>query len=153
MQTKERLDDFCTKNCTEEEPEMRMHCVSRMRHLVDSLWLANHHLRASNARLEKMSITDDLTKLYNMRFFKTRLQEEFTRASRYTKPLSLIMLDIDHFKEVNDRFDHLTGSAVLHKIGRVIKRSIRKMDIAARFGGDEFVVLLPEWTLRSELNR
>lgn len=140
-------DDFCPIHLSELEIRARIYRINRVRRLADSLASANHHLRESNAKLAQITITDELTQLYNMRFFEKRLQEEFARATRYTKPLSLIMLDIDHFKEVNDRFDHLTGSYVLHKIGAVIKQSIRTIDIPARFGGDEFVVLLPETSL------
>ena len=140
-------DDFCSKDRSELEVKTRIYCVNRIRRMADSLAKANHHLRESNTKLAQITITDELTKLYNMRFFEKRVQEEFLRACRYAKPLSLIMFDVDHFKEVNDRFDHLTGSYVLQKIGGVIRESIRTIDIPARFGGDEFVVLLPETSL------
>ena len=79
-----------------------------------------------------------------MRYFKRRLNEEFTRAKRYKKNLSLIMLDLDYFKSVNDDHDHLMGSFVLSEIGSLILKAIRNLDIPARYGGDEFIILLPE---------
>ena len=79
-----------------------------------------------------------------MRYFKKRLQQEFVRAMRYGKDLSVIMLDLDHFKHVNDNCDHLMGSFVLGEVGRLVARSIRSVDVGARFGGDEYVIMLPE---------
>ncbi len=140
-------DDFCTRDRSELEIKTRIYSVNRVRHMADSLTKANRHLQDSNAKLAQLTITDELTQLYNMRFFEKRAQEEFARASRYGKPLSLIMFDLDHFKAVNDQFDHLTGSSVLRQLGAVIRQSIRTIDIPARFGGDEFIVLLPETPL------
>lgn len=96
-----------------------------------------------------MSITDDLTRVFNRRHFHDRLEEEIERARRYDHPLSLLMVDIDHFKEINDRYGHMTGDEVLRTIGGILKGNIRTADIAARFGGEEFVVLLPETTKES----
>lgn len=97
-----------------------------------------------NARLRELSITDGITSLYNTRYFYERLQEEMKRALRHNRPLSLIMADIDHFKEFNDTYGHLEGDNVLRKVAACIKGSIRETDIAARYGGEEFAVILPE---------
>ncbi|MDZ7666661.1 MAG: diguanylate cyclase [Desulfotignum sp.] len=94
--------------------------------------------------IEKMSITDDLTQVFNRRHFHTRLDEEIERARRYDHPVSLFMMDIDHFKPVNDNYGHQTGDEVLNTIGGILKSNTRSADIVARYGGEEFVVLLPE---------
>lgn len=137
-------DDFCSKSQTATELTARIRSVVRIKKMADSLQSANDKLRSANERLAKITITDDLSKLYNMRYFKKRLNEEFIRADRYHKFLSLIMIDLDHFKQVNDNYDHLMGSYVLAETGKLISESIRSLDIAARFGGDEFIILLPE---------
>jgi two-component system cell cycle response regulator len=95
-----------------------------------------------NAR--RLSNTDPLTGLFNRRFFLERLDEEVERATRYSRPLSLIMADLDHFKTINDTFGHARGDEVLTAISRVLRGLIRSVDILVRFGGDEFIVLLPE---------
>lgn len=95
-------------------------------------------------KLKRLSITDGLTKLYNSRYFYNQLKAEIDRTSRYQRPLSLLLLDIDQFKEYNDSFGHLEGDKVLVSLGRVIKSCLRKMDSAYRYGGEEFTVILPE---------
>lgn len=95
------------------------------------------------AKLEVQSITDPLIGIYNRRYLNQRLSEEIPRARRYKFPLSVLLLDIDHFKQVNDRFGHLTGDMVLVKIGEILKQNIRESDIAARYGGEELVLVLP----------
>jgi diguanylate cyclase (GGDEF)-like protein len=94
-------------------------------------------------RMCELVVTDDLTGLYNARHFSTIIDREFQLAKRYTQPLSLLFLDLDHFKKVNDSYGHLTGSRVIGEVGKLIKRNIRSVDYAARYGGDEYVVLLP----------
>jgi len=95
-------------------------------------------------RLKKMAITDDLTRVYNQKGFKDFMQMEFQRARRYNKSLSLIMIDIDNFKVINDSLGHQAGDYVLRELAQCIKSSVRKTDIVARYGGDEFAILLPE---------
>jgi len=94
--------------------------------------------------LERLSVTDRLTELYNHGYFQQRLDEELGRAKRFGHPLSLIMLDIDDFKEFNDSFGHPRGDKVLQSVASVIRDNLREMDVAARYGGEEFVVVLPE---------
>lgn len=95
-------------------------------------------------KLKKLAITDGLTKLYNSRFFYKQLELEIDRLHRYNHALSLLIIDIDHFKEYNDSFGHLEGDKVLIKFGDVIKSCLRRMDTAHRYGGEEFTVILPE---------
>lgn len=93
--------------------------------------------------LATMAITDGLTGLFNHRQFFTRLDSEFKRADRYTYPLSLIMIDIDYFKNFNDTYGHMQGDEVLRNIASIIKLTMRETDVVARYGGEEFVVVLP----------
>ena len=104
-------------------------------------------LREATARLELQATTDVLTGLANRRAFYERLGSEHRRALRYGRPLAAIMVDLDHFKRVNDTFGHLAGDAVLAETGRRVKSGIRVVDLLARFGGEEFVLILPDCEL------
>ncbi len=95
-------------------------------------------------KLKRLSITDGLTKLYNSRYFYNQLKIEIDRTTRYQRPLSLLLMDIDNFKEYNDTYGHLEGDKILVRLGQVIKSCLRKMDSAYRYGGEEFTVILPE---------
>lgn len=97
-----------------------------------------------HGELERLSVTDRLTDLYNQGHFKQRLDEECNRSARFGRALSLIMLDIDDFKAFNDSWGHPRGDEVLRTVADVIRESLRDHDVAARYGGEEFVVLLPE---------
>jgi diguanylate cyclase (GGDEF)-like protein len=103
-----------------------------------------------NARLfediEQQAITDGLTKLYVHRYFQQRLKEEIDRADRYAYNVALIMMDMDHFKALNDTHGHLTGDRALEYVSQIIRSNIRRIDLAARYGGDEVVLVLPEIT-------
>jgi diguanylate cyclase (GGDEF)-like protein len=100
-------------------------------------------LRQAQQSLADMAVTDDLTGLANRRRFFERLEEEMDRALRYGSDLSLIMLDIDHFKRVNDTFGHPVGDTVLAEVARLLTANLRTSDIVARYGGEEFAVLIP----------
>ena len=94
-------------------------------------------------KLKKLSITDGLTQLYNSRYFYAQLKGEIERCNRYNHKLSLLLLDIDNFKEYNDNHGHLEGDKILVRLGQVIKTCLRKMDTAYRYGGEEFTIILP----------
>ena len=98
----------------------------------------------SEKRFRDLSITDELTGLFNVRYFFKQLDIEIKRAERYSKPLSLVFVDIDDFKNYNDTYGHLEGDQVLRKIAQAIQSCMRGPDSAYRYGGDEFVGILPE---------
>ena len=105
-----------------------------------------------NAFLYSEAITDGLTRLYHHKYFYARLREEVSRSRRYKHPLSLIMMDIDDFKALNDEYGHLAGDAILRGIAAIIKKNTRYSDIVARYGGEEFCILLPNTHLMSATN-
>lgn len=97
-----------------------------------------------NAQLYEQAITDGMTKLYLHRYFKQRLLDEIKRASRFKRHLALIMVDIDHFKSLNDNYGHQTGDEVLKRVANILKKAIRIHDLPVRYGGEEFALVLPE---------
>lgn len=97
-----------------------------------------------NNYLLKASLTDKLTNLYNYGYFTKRITEEIARADRYKHPVALIMIDIDHFKQYNDTYGHQKGNQVLFRLSQIIAESARQSDIAFRYGGEEFCIILPE---------
>lgn len=107
-------------------------------------WKTEKALLESEKRFRELSITDELTGLYNVRYFFGRLRNEIKRTDRYSKPLSLIFMDINDFKHYNDSYGHIEGDQVLREIAQTIRSSIRECDSAYRYGGDEFVIILPE---------
>ncbi len=98
--------------------------------------------------LEKENITDPLMDVYNRRHFDRRLTEEMNRAHRYGSSLVLFMIDVDHFKKVNDLYGHDVGDEVLKKIGKLVQENVRRSDIVARYGGEEIAVIAPETNLK-----
>jgi diguanylate cyclase (GGDEF)-like protein len=137
-------DDFLAKPFAEAELLARCAAMLRIKKLQDEL-------RAVQRKLEEQSITDGLTGLKNRRFFDERLLEEFGRAQRYADPVSLIMLDLDHFKRVNDRYGHQAGDLVLRESADLLRGSLRDPDIPARYGGEEFAVILPKTHVQGAL--
>jgi diguanylate cyclase (GGDEF)-like protein len=129
--------DFIFKPVRFEELLLRLKRVLRERQL-------NAERLNMLERLKELSITDGLTKLFNSRHFYNQIKNETDRCTRYSHPLSLLILDIDHFKDYNDTYGHLEGDKVLLRLGQVVRLLLRKMDSAYRYGGEEFTIILPE---------
>ena len=111
---------------------------------ADAMRLSNFELNAANITLEKMASTDGLTGLQNRRTFQEFLAREYDMATRYKRPLSLVILDVDHFKKFNDSFGHPAGDVVLQRVSALLRHLARRTDCVARYGGEEFVLLLPQ---------
>ncbi|HHL40600.1 MAG TPA: sensor domain-containing diguanylate cyclase [Deltaproteobacteria bacterium] len=119
---------------------------------VAYLYIAVHDVTeivAYEKRLIEMNVRDALTGAYNRRFLETKLEEEFERTSRYQRPFSIILFDIDFFKSVNDEYGHVCGDVVLKTLVSTVASMIRKTDFLARYGGEEFCCLLPETPFES----
>ncbi len=136
-------DDYLPKPYNELELNARIYASLRTKALQDELRVKNRQLEELLGKVEYMAVTDALTGLYNRRRFHGVLSKEFERCKRYSTPMSLIMLDIDHFKKVNDNYGHQTGDTVLREVGHIITDNVREIDTASRFGGEEFMVILP----------
>ena len=106
-------------------------------------------IAVENSRLYLMATMDRMTRLYIHHYFQERLAEEMKRSVRYSKPLCLLISDIDHFKRFNDTYGHQQGDIVLKESARILKEAVRKIDLAARYGGEEFAVILPETDLEN----
>ena len=120
------------------EEELRVR-VSRSLE-IHSKW---KNLHSQVEELRRLSVTDGLTQVHNHRYFQERLREEFRRSQRYDESLSLILVDLDHFKNINDAHGHGTGDRVLREVAASLQHSVRETDLVARYGGEEFAVLLP----------
>lgn len=112
---------------------------------VGSYWHVSlaHRLRVANAELKRLSETDSLTATYNRRRFIELAEQQLTLARRHGYPTSVLLLDFDRFKDINDRFGHAGGDHVLQEATAVMRSTLRESDVLARFGGEEFIVLLP----------
>ncbi|MBW2495508.1 MAG: sensor domain-containing diguanylate cyclase [Deltaproteobacteria bacterium] len=124
--------------------------LQRIRTSQEEIQESNENLRTHNVKLqqanellEQLSITDGLTKLHNHRFFQDQLTREIRRAERASSPLSLLLVDIDDFKSLNDRFGHASGDELLHGLALIMNAAVRSSDLLARYGGEEFAVLAP----------
>jgi diguanylate cyclase (GGDEF)-like protein len=109
--------------------------------------LRTQELKKLMEELEALSLTDSLTGLANRRAFEQRLKMEWQRATRYEHPLTIMLIDVDHFKRFNDDFGHQTGDHVLAQVGTILQQAVRTTDLACRYGGEEFVIILPDTSL------
>jgi diguanylate cyclase (GGDEF)-like protein len=124
--------------------EIFNYMVGKLREDQEELAAVNEALTRTNKELQEISITDSLTGLYNRRYMMETLSNEVSRAERMAQEFSVLMIDIDHFKQYNDTYGHLAGDDLLIEIAELFKESIRDMDLAARYGGEEFLIILPE---------
>ncbi|MEK6528488.1 MAG: diguanylate cyclase [Nitrospirota bacterium] len=137
-------DDYIPKPFDEIELNARIYACLRTKALQDELKRKNRQLMELLEKVEILASTDPLTELFNRRRFEIVLEQEFKRATRYNSPLACLMIDIDYFKKINDGHGHHTGDKVLQEIAEIIKTTVRETDVTARWGGEEFVVLLPQ---------
>ncbi|MEJ7810068.1 MAG: diguanylate cyclase [Gemmatimonadaceae bacterium] len=136
-------DDYITKPINFAELEARVRAMLRIKRLQNELGEANRKLADVNAKLTEMAVTDGLTGLYNRRHIEERLHEMFEHSDRLHEPMSCVMFDLDHFKSVNDTYGHQAGDAVLRELAALLKDVARGVDRVGRYGGEEFIALLP----------
>ncbi|MCB9614688.1 MAG: diguanylate cyclase [Sandaracinus sp.] len=129
-------DDYVGKPFDERELLARVDGLLRIRAMHDEL-------ASAKQRLEALAVTDELTGLYNFRYLSTRLREELKRAERHREPLACAMLDVDRFKRINDDLGHDVGDIVLREVARRVRGAVREIDVVARYGGDELLLILP----------
>jgi len=134
------------RNFTRGKTDVRIPAIGKdeLGELQEAFNEMSTEINVERRRLTSESQSDSLTSLFNMRYFRRQLVEEFSRSQRYNHSLSLLMIDVDHFKSYNDRNGHPAGDIVLKEVSRILIRNVRGTDIVARYGGEEFVVLLPE---------
>ena len=130
-------DDYIPRPCDPAEFLARAKALLRTKQ-------AHDRIRKLQITLEQMVVSDPLTGLHNRRYLMDRMLQEMTRSDRHGEPLALAMIDLDAFKPINDQFGHVLGDKVLRAVGSAISKSVRVSDIAARYGGDEFAVILPQ---------
>lgn len=136
-------DDYITKPLNFAELEARVKSLLRIKALQESLEERERQLEEINEKLERMSMTDGLTGIANRRSLEEKLQDMFEHSLRLHEPLSIVMCDIDRFKSVNDTYGHQAGDDVLKQFAEVIQKEAREIDKVGRYGGEEFMLLLP----------
>src|SRR5262245_56298772 len=140
-------DDYMTKPVDLEELRVRIQVGRRVASLTQDLSRRIAELRRAHDRLKEMASTDALTHLYSRRWWFDMAGNEFARSRRHGNQLSVLIVDLDHFKSVNDRFGHQTGDSVLKTFAELLRRECRQTDIVGRVGGEEFALALPETSI------
>lgn len=144
------LNQACERyNLRKENERLLAELVEANRTLEAQVKARTEELEQANARLTEMTLQDPLTRIANRRALTARFQEEIDRAERYQRPISVAMIDVDHFKAFNDMEGHVCGDEALKKIVGALAANLRKTDVLARYGGEEFVVLMPETSVES----
>jgi two-component system, cell cycle response regulator len=136
-------DDYISKPFNFRELEARVRAMLRIKRLQDELDQKNRELEFANRRLKELSITDGLTELFNHRHVHELLHDEFERTLRSGDPISVAMIDLDRFKQVNDTYGHPTGDVILYETAVILRETAREIDMPGRYGGEEFIVILP----------
>jgi diguanylate cyclase (GGDEF)-like protein len=136
-------DDYITKPINFAELEARVKSMLRIKRLQDALEERERELSEVNSRLLEMAQTDSLTSLDNRRYLEQRLEEMFEHSRRLREPLAVVLCDLDRFKSVNDTYGHQVGDVVLKELAGILKREAREVDRVGRYGGEEFMLLLP----------
>lgn len=144
-------NDYVTKPFESGELIARIKNLLMMKELQDELARKNKAMELANKKLEQISVTDELTGLWNRRYLWDRLEEEITKARRFNQTVSCLMIDIDDFKVINDTYGHIAGDCVLIEISRILKGQCRNHDLLARFGGEEFIMVLHQTNLEGAL--
>ncbi len=137
-------DDYLPKPVDVSELKARVYACLRTKALRDELKRKNRQLEEVLQRMETLAMTDQLTGLFNRRYFTQVIEKEFGRTLRHKHSLSCLMIDIDHFKMINDEYGHHAGDEVLKELSQLMTSSVRRTDTLARWGGEEFIILLPE---------
>ena len=137
------VDDYVTKPFDFDEVDARIKAMIRKRALYLELEKKNQQLDQTNLKLKDLSLTDEKTTLFNYRYFHSKLREEFRRAKRYETSLSIIMVDLDNFKAVNDTHGHRIGDVMLKEVAKILHSNARETDFVTRYGGEEFAAILP----------
>ena len=136
-------DDFISKPFNRVELLTRIKSLLRIKALNDALEQKIEELEKAKTKLRKLAVTDGLTGLFNYRAFRRQLHLEIQRSKRFNLPVSLLMMDIDFFKNYNDRFGHPNGDRVLQRFAQLLHTNVREVDCLARYGGEEFALILP----------
>lgn len=137
-------DDYLPKPFSEDELLARIYANLRRKSFQDEIHRMNRQLVEVLSKVEVFAATDTLTELFNRRYFENILEKEFNMTLRYHTPISCLMIDIDKFKLVNDQYGHQAGDVCLKEIANIIKNCVRNVDTVGRWGGEEFIVLLPQ---------
>lgn len=137
------VSDYVNVSIPFKELLARINNQIRIHSMLKDLETKNKELRKRNVVLEQLAITDSLTELYNKGYISKRLESELIRSARYKEPITIILIDIDYFKKINDSLGHIAGDNILRKLSKLLIKLVRDVDIVARYGGEEFIIVCP----------